>query len=347
MSDRISKSSILDQHYTDDNSAFMNWDGNQCESMPVNSAIFRSLVSLIQDGFPFNDRLEEKAASFLDSITYPVFIQSEYSILGIDSSFSHESQINFVTSMTVLLSTPNQTIMKASMKILDNLFVISSSNHRLALLRAGIIPQIFITLHPQSLYIPDAVYIHTYLIQIIANAIWLSTPTGLSTHAIEDKIERHAVHETVLQHVIAPSEKYIGHVCRNRHSITDAGMERGFMLLLTRILQISPYNQSTVGSVLNLPVFLTIPSWLTVLEKDGSISSFLQAMVNIQQEWNITRGGQRQMWKIVQRLLRKEGIEDVSEGKLRNNQNTDYGPYIVENSIDWNDLLGMNVPRRG
>ncbi|KAK2951509.1 hypothetical protein BLNAU_13531 [Blattamonas nauphoetae] len=348
---------MLDQHYNDgvsvhrlswsiDNSAFMKWNGNQVASTSVNSAIFGSLVSLIKDGFPFNDRLEEKAASFLDSITNPVFFRSEYSILGIDPSFSPESLIAFVTSITVLLSSSNQTIMKASMKLLDNQFVLCSSNGRLALLRAGIIPQIINTLNPLSLSIPEAVYVHTYLIQIIANAFWLSTPTGLSNHKTEDKIERQAVHETVLQHVIAPSEKYIGHLCRNRHSITDEGMGRGLMLILTRILQISPYNQSTIGVVLNLPLFLTIPSWLTVLENESLISSFLHAMVNIQQEWNRTSGEVRQRWKKVDRLLRKEGIEDVIEDKLRNNQQDFVGGVLVEYSLDWNDLLGMNLPQR-
>ncbi|KAK2940019.1 hypothetical protein BLNAU_25075 [Blattamonas nauphoetae] len=61
-------------------------------------------------------------------------------------------------------------------------------------------------------------------------------------------------------------------------------------------------------------------------------------------EWNKTMGDQRQMGKMVHRMLRMEGIEDVIEEKLQNDKTGIYGGLIVDKSIEWNNLLGMNLP---
>ncbi|KAK2944280.1 hypothetical protein BLNAU_20776 [Blattamonas nauphoetae] len=52
------------------------------------------------------------------------------------------------------------------------------------------------------------------------------------------------------------------------------------------------------------------------------------------------------MWKIVSRMLRMEGMENVIEAKLENDKDM-YGRSIVDKSIEWNNLLGMNLPGFG
>ncbi|KAK2963946.1 hypothetical protein BLNAU_1023 [Blattamonas nauphoetae] len=44
-------------------------------------------------------------------------------------------------------------------------------------------------------------------------------------------------------------------------------------------------------------------------------------------------------------MLRTEGIEDVIDQKLRNDKTKYFGGRIVDNSIGWNNLQGMNVPQ--
>ncbi|KAK2960907.1 hypothetical protein BLNAU_3994 [Blattamonas nauphoetae] len=96
--------------------------------------------------------------------------------------------------------------------------------------------------------------------------------------------------------------------------------------------------------VLNMPAFLTIPSCLTFFEDDLSIYNFLLSVSHAQQECNEKRGDQRRMWKAVHRMLRMEGIEDVMEEKLQIDPNESSGHWIVDRSIRWNNLLGMNLP---
>ncbi|KAK2940992.1 hypothetical protein BLNAU_24096 [Blattamonas nauphoetae] len=132
---------------------------------------------------------------------------------------------------------------------------------------------------------------------IITYFIWLATPRGLTELKIQDRDEQQAVHETVLKQVLAPSEKYICHLCANRLSIVDGEQSRSFLTLIAQLLEICPYYQPTLEVVLNMPILLTIPSCLTFFECDHAIWYFLREMDNDQLEWNKTRGYQRQMRK--------------------------------------------------
>ncbi|KAK2943657.1 hypothetical protein BLNAU_21405 [Blattamonas nauphoetae] len=181
--------------------------------------------------------------------------------------------------------------------------------------------------------------------KIVSNPVWLSTPTGLTLLGIEDYNRQQAVHETVFQQVLAPSEKYIWHLCVNRSSIIDRDTSKHFLTLLAQILRICPYYQPAMDFVLNMPVLLSIPGCLTFFDDDSLIWSFLEDMVDTQQEWNRTQREVRQMWKTVCQMLKMEGFEDAIEAKLRNVKTPSFGVLIVAYSIRWNNLQGINLPR--
>ncbi|KAK2963529.1 hypothetical protein BLNAU_1572 [Blattamonas nauphoetae] len=143
------------------------------------------------------------------------------------------------------------------------------------IVRADLIPQLIISLNPQSFPFTEAVNIHTNLLSSVARSLLLTTPDGLAKLGIVDADEQLTVHGTVLKQVIIPSEKYICHLCFNRFSIFDGVLCMYFLALLAAVLEISPYYQPTMELVLNTPVFLSIPSCLTFFENDRSIWVFL------------------------------------------------------------------------
>ncbi|KAK2960245.1 hypothetical protein BLNAU_4798 [Blattamonas nauphoetae] len=131
---------------------------------------------------------------------------------------------------------------------------------RLALVKANLVPQLIITLNPQSLPSTEGKNIHVHILTIIRTTIWLATPYGLAQLKIEDGNEQQAVHETVLKQVLMPSEQYICHLCVNRYSVIDGELSCEFMATLVKILQISQYYQPTMDFVLHMPVILIVPS---------------------------------------------------------------------------------------
>ncbi|KAK2955281.1 hypothetical protein BLNAU_9833 [Blattamonas nauphoetae] len=230
------------------------------------------------------------------------------------------------------------------MEMLNQVNFLLSAAVGLALVKADLIPQIITTLNPQSLSFVDAVGIHTCLVSIISYSLRLSTPDGLNKLRFQGHNEQQAVHETVLQQIVAPSAKYICHLCVNRYSIVDWNMSNAFMVFLARLLRRCAYYHPTMDFVLHIPVVLTIPSCLTFLEDEYVIWYFLYRMNNTQLELNKKMGETRQMWKSVHRMLRMEGIEDVTEEKLQNHKTGSRSWSIVAESIRWSNMLGVNLP---
>ncbi|KAK2956652.1 hypothetical protein BLNAU_8493 [Blattamonas nauphoetae] len=232
------------------------------------------------------------------------------------------------------------------MKMLGSLIQWCSAKVRLALVKADLIPQLIITLNPQSLSFAEAGDIHVYLLNIVGNCVLLATPQGLEELKIEDENEQQAVHETVLKHVFAPSKQYIRHLCVNRHSMIDDDLPNAFMTLLVRNLRVSPYYHPTMDIVENMPIVITIPSCLAFIEDDCSIFIFLDEVIEAQREWNKKGGDVQHLGKKEHRMLRMEGFEDVTEQKLLNDEDI-YDRRIVVLSSDLNNRQGMNLPYRG
>ncbi|KAK2948850.1 hypothetical protein BLNAU_16193 [Blattamonas nauphoetae] len=270
----------------------------------------------------------------------------------------YQPTMEVVLNMPVFLTIPScltffederticQIITAATIKMLDFLIYQCSAKVRLALVKADLIPQLINALNPLSLSFTEAADIHMHLMRTIHNSLWLSTQNDLEQLGITDDNEQPAVYETVFLQVVVTSEQYILLLCVNRSLIIDGGLPSGFMLLIAQILKISPSYQPTMGSVLTMPVVLTIPSCLAFFENDFSNWTFLSEMNDAKRKWNKQSGDEPQIWKTVHRMLRMEGIEDVIEVKLQNDRKEFAGTFIVSKSIAWNNQQGMNLPNR-
>ncbi|KAK2946917.1 hypothetical protein BLNAU_18141 [Blattamonas nauphoetae] len=328
-----------------DRSPFLNWSGGRIDSVNKRAVVFQSLVATMKFQPALDGSLETKAVKFLKCILCGNR-ESTDAFINYFARNTDGTMTDFVQSIVVLVSTTSQAIKTTAMEIMKTLILRCSASIHLAIVEADLIPRLIVTLNPQSLSFAETVDIHVPLLKIVSTSLYLATPAGLAHLAIKDDNQHQAVHETVLQQIVVPSEKYIRHFCVNRYSIINGALSGGFMGLLARLLAISPYHQPTMDFVLSMPVVLTIPSCLTFFEDDHSIFRFLDPMIVAQQEWNKTVGEVRQMWKTVHRMLRMEGIEDVMETKLLNNKNRSDGRLIVADSITWNNILGMNLPNR-
>ncbi|KAK2942786.1 hypothetical protein BLNAU_22304 [Blattamonas nauphoetae] len=315
-----------------DCSAFLNWTDAQQQAVREKAVVFRSLIATVKLQPSPDETLEAKVVKLLESVNLDQK-ESADAFLNSPGRTIDESLTDFVQSVVVLLSSTNQVIVAAAMKMIRNLILFCSAKVRLALVKAGLIPQVINTLNPQSLSLTEAVDTHINVMRIINHSLLLATPDGLTQLGIEDSNEQQAVHKMVLTQVLAPSEKYICHLCANHTSIVDGDQSKYFLFLLVQLIQISPFYKQTLEFDLILPVFLTIPSCLTFFEADGSIWLFLYDMNQAQRLWNIYRGEMREMWKPVDRMFRMEGIEDVIEQKKLNDKDGSKGRWIVDSSL--------------
>ncbi|KAK2950464.1 hypothetical protein BLNAU_14582 [Blattamonas nauphoetae] len=322
---------------------FLNWSDDVDETVEEKAVVFGSLVATVKIQPSLDVSLEAKAVNFLESI-HLANRESATAVLSNFASLSDNSLADFVQCICELISSASQAITTAAMKMLESLINRCSTQGRLALVKADLVPQLINNLNPLSLSFAKAADIHIHLLASLTHSLLLATPNGLAQLTIEDADGQQAVHETVLKQVLVPSEQYICHFCVNRFSIIDGVQSMCFMELLAQLLQICPYYQPAMDFVLDLSVFLTIPSCLAIFEDDFSIWSFLIIYIPSQGDWNRKRAELRQISKKLDRMLRTEGIEDVIQEKLQNDQE-DEGESIVTESIGWNNLLGMNLPK--
>ncbi|KAK2953292.1 hypothetical protein BLNAU_11755 [Blattamonas nauphoetae] len=329
-----------------DCSPFLKWNEKEFETESEKTVIFQSLVATVKLQSAFDDSLEVKAVKLFKSLDAEDEESADAFLSNLGRT-TDESLTNFIQSIVVLISSSSQIITTASMKMLDSMIGWCSAKVLLALIKADLIPQLIVTINPQSLSFTEAVDIHVNFTKSIVYSLWLITPDGLEYLTNEDGNEQQHVHETVLQQVLTPLEKYIWYLRVNRSSIIDGEQSRCFLELLARFLRISPSYLPTMEFVLRLPVVLTVPSCLTFFENETSIWIFLFEMNSAQQEWNIARGNKRQMGKAVDQMLRMEGIEDVSEERLQNDRNGTWGGDLIDKSIRWSNTHDMNIPRRG
>ncbi|KAK2952916.1 hypothetical protein BLNAU_12092 [Blattamonas nauphoetae] len=326
-------------------SSFLNWDESLIETEEEWADVFRSLVATLKFQPAFDVSLEEKAVEFFASVDQDDEDLTD-PLLCSFAPTTDESLAYFIQYILVPISSNNRAIATGAMEMLKSLILTCSHEIHLALIEADLIPQLINTLNPQSLSFPEAVEIHTCIVRIISHFLWLATSDGLEQLDVEDIDEEQAVHETVLKEVLAPSEKYICHLCSNTILVVRGNMSYQFMCLLARLLQISPSYQLTMEFVLHMPIVLTIPSCLTLLEDGSSMWNFLTLLIDSQREWNSTWGEYRQRWKTEIGMLRMEGIDDVMEETLQTNDNRFMIPPIVAKSIEWNNLQGMNLPEQ-
>ncbi|KAK2962012.1 hypothetical protein BLNAU_3068 [Blattamonas nauphoetae] len=329
-----------------DCSPFLNWNEELIDSAREQAVVFRSLVSTLKSQPVLDDFLVIKAMNFLESVPLEDGEAAD-AFLGNLASLSDDSDSNFVQSILVLVSSASQIITTAAMKTLKSLLVTCSAKISYSLVKADLIPQLIIALNPLSLSFTEAEDIHISLTITITCSLWLSTQVQLAQLEIDDHDEQQAVHETVLKQVVVPSEKYIWYLCVNQFSIVDGKQSNWFLALIAILLEILPYYQPTLELVIRMPVVFTIPSCLTFFEDDGSTSNFLYLLIDAQLEWNKQSVEVRKKGKIMLQMLRMEGIEDVIEEKLQNDQNESKGGSIVAASKEWNNQQGMNLPQRG
>ncbi|KAK2953797.1 hypothetical protein BLNAU_11200 [Blattamonas nauphoetae] len=308
--------------------------------------VFRSLVATLKLQPVLDGTLEEKAVKLLKSVVRKNTESADAFLHNFGRNID-DSSPDFVHSIVVLISSPSQDIATPAVKMLTDLINWCSAKGRYTLVQADLLPQLIAALNPLSLSFAETGNIHVHLLKILQESLWFATPDSLILLGIENDNEKQAVHETILKQVLLPSEKYIRHLCVNSYSIIDGEQSRLFLILLARLLRLYPSSQPTMEIILHLPVFLAKPNCLTFFENESSIWNFLIEMNHTQLEWNRKRGELRKMGNTGDRMLRMEGIEDVIEEKLQNDKNTYFGVYFIDNSIKWNNLLGMNIPYLG
>ncbi|KAK2945218.1 hypothetical protein BLNAU_19858 [Blattamonas nauphoetae] len=320
----------------------LNWDGALFQSPSEKSVVYHSLVSLIQPDFVFTDDFVKKAVLLLEQLRFSNSTDTNKFICPAMES-TDQNLMEFLQSFMILLSSANHTLITATMKMLDSLLHNTSTRMHLRLINADLIVHLLTSLNPLSLSIADTQDIHSSVISIITLSLCLSNPYVLNALNIKDSSEQQAIHEAILNRVLVPTEAYIRYLCTNYSFIADGASSEQFTYLLTRPLETSQLSQPALTFVLDLPITLTIPSFLSFFEDNLTTLRFFFEFSRIVKELNRKDGEQSQTGQIIIRSLQKEGLEDVLQQQLQYTNTSFNAQAIVRYSVELNNLRGLNV----
>ncbi|KAK2957327.1 hypothetical protein BLNAU_7705 [Blattamonas nauphoetae] len=198
---------------------------NSLDSIDEKAALFQSLVTMAKDPDLYDSSLEMKAVKFLNEIVVKDDEEAGFHVwVGFMPSRRHVPQ--FVESVKILLSLPNQQLVTASMEFLRSLVVACSPLQKLALVDHGLVSNMMSALKPTTLTFPEADDIHLCLMDIVYHLLWLSTPSGLDRLEFDEPSEQLEVREAVFEEVVGASEGYLFHLCTHHTSLAIAPQSR-------------------------------------------------------------------------------------------------------------------------
>ncbi|KAK2946523.1 hypothetical protein BLNAU_18565 [Blattamonas nauphoetae] len=331
-------------HLETNRSAFLHWDGLPIDSISERSSIYCSLVQMVKNEEALDPSLEDKAVSFFNLVKPDTANDVDSFVSGIVPSSLPESSRDFVGSIVELISGHSKPVLNTAMAFVGRIVFRSSDNTILKLVKDGLIQKLISCLDLFSLSFIDAEYIHTSLLSIIYESLWISTERK-ETLKLNDANEQLNIRETVHNQVLLPSEAYIRHLCSNSYSFRNRDQSFQYMILLPRLLDVSPYHPATMEFVQNLHVCVTLTSAMAFFDFNVAICGSLLVLTTTQLTRRNASGQVLERHHILFRSLKMEGIEDIIEQWLKNDIGGDNGQEIATTDIKWNNMLGMNVKK--
>ncbi|KAK2952269.1 hypothetical protein BLNAU_12828 [Blattamonas nauphoetae] len=326
-------------------SAFRNWSENNHDSIDEKAALFQSLVAMAKDPDLYDSSLEMKAVKFLNEIVikddeepgFPVWV-------GFMPSRRHVPQ--FVESVKILLSLPNQQLVTASMEFLRSLVVACSPFQKLALVDHGLVSNIMSALKPTTLTFPEADDIHLCLMDIVHCLLWLSTPSGLDRLEFDEPSEQVEVREAVFEEVVGASEGYLFHLCTHHTSLAIAPQCSTFVVVLHQLVRIGGYHRPALDFTLSLPLATTITGSLPTSVNDITNGHFLDLVCQLTRFRTENGVDAKKEMKAELVGLFSEGFQEIVERRCCNQiDETSRGtaPIDPEETPTQNDIFGLET----
>ncbi|KAK2944551.1 hypothetical protein BLNAU_20505 [Blattamonas nauphoetae] len=189
-------------------SPFMNWNPKDEVTADSVSPAFISLISMVRDDFKFSEELLQKALTFLSSIIKNInrsYTLANDLLKAIGPDSPNPAAI-FVDSIFVLVSSPHQSIVKASLTFIRKCLITCSFANRLALVSSKPFPRILSTPHLRDLSIIEYTDIVKVILALFKNGILLTLTESARFLSTTSNEHPQSIRDVVLNEVLIPIE---------------------------------------------------------------------------------------------------------------------------------------------
>ncbi|KAK2963752.1 hypothetical protein BLNAU_1319 [Blattamonas nauphoetae] len=335
-----------DEMFASDRESFLILDPNSDLTFVEKSAIFCSLVALVEVEYPFDNTFEDRGALFLKNL------EPEWGDEPLATKLVTElvpssagSASGFVASITTLLSSPHSTVVAAALSLLHRTIMMSSREIRCRLVESDLVSTVLATVQPHALPITGNYVIISNLHYIVERCILLADQENLTALDITATVDVFNHREMIFRKVVIPSSQFITFLISNRH-VLNGDLFHSFFTVLTTFLQICSFHRPTLEFVLASPVVMGFSSCLLSIENNFRLLNTIHLISFSFKEWMVQDSETVQSAKRMIQTLISEGFEDTLEQIRMNAYDGYFGAYFVKCCLSLSQLLGSNVRMR-
>ncbi|KAK2954853.1 hypothetical protein BLNAU_10183 [Blattamonas nauphoetae] len=315
-----SSTSNTDRIIIPESEPFLNFDSLSELTFEDKSAVYNSLVALVQAKYPFNDALQERAVRFLNDLE-PEWGEQDLAARLVSDlvSSSAGSSSGFIESILTLLSSLHSTVIEAVLSFLTSILVCSPLAVRLRLVESDLIAAVFATVQPRFLQISGNETIFKRLIETITQGVNLALPAFQNDISITKVVDPFNHREMVFQKVLLPSSHFISFLISNRHILEEV-LFGSLMTLLSALLRIGPFHLPTLEFVLTSPITTSFSGCFSIVENTHLLWSIFYDSDLLFRDWKALGPEAIQSWDRMMQALFSEGFEDTTEQMVKHDE---------------------------
>ncbi|KAK2963006.1 hypothetical protein BLNAU_2029 [Blattamonas nauphoetae] len=318
------------------NEPFLYFDENYELSFEDKSAIYCSLVALVNAEYPFDNILQDRAAHFLKSLEPNNFDQRLPNKLVIELvPSSTGSPSGFVSSILTLLSSPHSTLVAAAMSFLHKATTRSSLTIRCRLVESDLISTVLATVQPHTPRIAGNRRIFDNLIWIIFYCLDLASPSSLRELGITSAVDQFNHREMIFQ-----KTQFLVVNRQIRFTLFDLPPTATVPLMLVFPSQ---FITNRIVRILSEISKTNLINCLSFVERTYDLWNNLLHIELSFKEWKNEGPEVAQCGKRMMQTLFSEGFEDTLEYLMKHDMDGDIGTSIVNYCHSISKLLGVNV----
>ncbi|KAK2961715.1 hypothetical protein BLNAU_3152 [Blattamonas nauphoetae] len=326
-------------------SPFLTWKENDLITVDSAAPVLISLISMVRDGYYFDEELLSKSSTFLSStkqrINRVTDMNDFLKAIGLGSP---DPAAVFVDSITMLLSSPHPSIFRDALSSLSHILMWCSTSNRLALVSSKVIPRILSTPHLRNLSVIDNRGVTDAIRVIFGQAVWLSSVDTNQSLSTKSKTDPESIRDVVQHEVLIPIVPSLVQISRNRHLLSWNKEYKQIFHLLTDIFNVGTFHQPTLDFICSSRIPMAYQSLLSKVRHEETHQGIIWLIFSYISRWKENGTQTWRRGRILLQALEQEGFHERLEQTLLHNKSTRDGRYLRTNSFKIMHRLGMNCP---
>ncbi|KAK2958931.1 hypothetical protein BLNAU_6180 [Blattamonas nauphoetae] len=302
--------------HDDETPLFLRTEPNDIKTVKEASKSFMSLVNFVKEGRNMDEQASRQACALLDRMMPEFFTEfTRAQILFEFVPTRDHSCSGFVKSITLLLTSSNEELVKKSLVLVYEIMSVSDEMMHFDILASGLFALLPKSFYEHEMHLLAQPTMH--LMQILWLGVMCSNTTYKNLICRYKHVSERSFKRIFLTKFFNPIQPFLEYICRNRRRIEDSRTSWHFPSLIGKIVESSRDMEETTQFVLSSSIALACTDCPTFFETDSLTVTLLEYIRSARRQIGYCRPADR--WRPLQILakLRDDGISDVVELHMR------------------------------